>query len=138
MKPIPITTSWLLLASAFFVAAIFAFVTSRTVPEGPRVDVNVPVRLSPEAASGKALFMANCQRCHGANGAGSDQGPPLVHKIYEPGHHGDISFQRAAEFGVKAHHWRFGDMPPVPGISADQVALVVRYVRELQRANGIR
>jgi len=61
-----------------------------------------------------------------------------VHKIYEPGHHGDISFQRAAEFGVKAHHWRFGDMPPVPGISADQVSLLVRYVRELQRANGIR
>jgi hypothetical protein len=28
-------------------------------------------------------------------------------------------------------------MPPQPAIREDEIALVVRYVRELQRANGI-
>jgi len=41
-----------------------------------------------------------------------------------------------APAGVR--HWRFGDMPPVEGLSRRDVAAIVAYVRELQRANGIR
>ena len=63
--------------------------------------------------------------------------PPLVHIIYEPGHHGDESFQRAVALGVRAHHWRFGNMAPVEGLTREDVALIVAYIRELQRANGI-
>ena len=75
--------------------------------------------------------------CHGANATGIEQGPPLLHKIYESGHHPDASFQRAVKQGVMSHHWRFGHMPPVPGISRKDVAKIIVYVRELQRANGI-
>ncbi len=94
-------------------------------------------RLSAGAQAGRDLFEANCATCHGADAGGTPSGPPLVHKIYEPSHHGDPAFLAAVRNGVRAHHWRFGDMPPVPGLSEEQVADIVRFVRALQRANGI-
>ncbi len=105
-------------------------------PEGSGTVVAVPV-LSADAKQGGAQFERFCAACHGKNASGSDQGPPLVHKIYEPGHHADQSFILAAKTGVRAHHWRFGNMPPVPGVTEQQIILITRYVRELQRANGI-
>ncbi len=59
--------------------------------------------------------------------------PPLVHKIYEPGHHADGAFLLAVSRGVRAHHWPFGDMPPVDGVSQEDVQKIVAYVRALQR-----
>ena len=95
--------------------------------------------LSARAQLGRKTYDANCTSCHGRNAAGQDgTAPPLVHVIYEPGHHGDESFQRAVARGVRAHHWRFGDMPPVEGLSRRDVVAIVAYVRELQQANGIR
>ncbi|WP_370322009.1 cytochrome c [Oricola sp.] len=101
------------------------------------VEVKVP-ELSAEASSGEALFNANCASCHGTNAAGQDGvAPPLVHIIYEPNHHGDAAFHMAAQRGVRAHHWPFGDMPPVKGVGGDDIDKIVTYVRALQRANGI-
>ncbi len=103
----------------------------------PLAQVSVP-ELAGEAKSGESLFNQNCASCHGENAAGQDGiAPPLIHRIYEPNHHGDASFFRAAKQGVRAHHWRFGNMPPVEGVSEDDVAKIVVYVRTLQRANGI-
>ena len=99
------------------------------------VDVRVP-QLSPVALEGRALFKANCASCHGENAGGSDKAPPLVHKIYNPGHHADEAFIRAAQMGVRSHHWNFGDMPKI-GTPKRDVLKIVRYIRELQRANGI-
>jgi mono/diheme cytochrome c family protein len=90
-----------------------------------------------EFAKGEAKFKANCARCHGDKGVGTSQGPPLVHKIYEPNHHGDAAFQRAAAAGVRAHHWQFGDMPKIEGVTPDDVGQIVQYVRWLQRQAGI-
>lgn len=89
------------------------------------------------AEQGRIAFEATCAECHGVNGVGTENGPPLVHKIYEPNHHADLAFLRAVQFGVRAHHWPFGNMPPQPHVSTQQVADIVAYVRELQRANGI-
>ncbi len=100
-------------------------------------DIAVPEQLSSPAQMGQIAFQENCASCHGRKGAGTDQGPPLIHKIYEPSHHADFAFQRAARFGVQAHHWRFGDMPPVEGVTDKQVEWITRYIREVQRANGI-
>lgn len=101
------------------------------------VAVKVPA-LGDEALKGEALFNDNCASCHGENAAGRDgNGPPLVHKIYEPNHHADGSFHLAVMRGVRAHHWPFGDMPPVEGVGQEQVASIVTYVRTLQRENGI-
>lgn len=104
----------------------------------PIVEVGLPSELSSDATMGKRLFDAKCAACHGDNAAGTNGvAPPLVHKTYEPGHHSDEAFQRAALSGVQAHHWEFGNMPPVPGLTRGDVQYVARYVRELQRENGI-
>ena len=100
--------------------------------------VNVPETFSENAKIGKLLYQAKCAACHAVNASGQDSvAPPLVHKIYEPSHHGDESFQRAVSLGVQAHHWRFGNMPPVEGITRGDVKMIIAYIRELQRANGI-
>jgi mono/diheme cytochrome c family protein len=93
--------------------------------------------LSREARAGGEAFDRLCSSCHGANASGSGAGPPLVHRIYGPGHHADVAFVLAAQRGVRAHHWRFGDMPPQPSAAEAEIGLIVRYVRELQRANGV-
>jgi hypothetical protein len=59
----------------------------------------------------------NCAVCHGPAATGSMQGPPLVHEIYEPGHHPDELFVRAVMEGVAQHHWDFGPMPRIGGLS---------------------
>ena len=86
---------------------------------------------------GETTFNANCAACHGKQAAGTDHGPPLVHKIYEPNHHGDPAFQRAAANGVKAHHWEFGNMPKIESVTPEDVDQIVKYVRGLQRQAGI-
>jgi mono/diheme cytochrome c family protein len=94
--------------------------------------------ISGNAAIGQRVYDTSCSVCHGFNGAGNEgAGPPLIHVIYEPSHHADESFQRAVANGVKSHHWRFGDMPPVEGLTRGDVAMVIAYIREIQRANGI-
>ena len=100
--------------------------------------ISVPETLSAPGYFGQIAFERSCASCHGTNAAGgTGKGPPLIHPIYEPGHHGDTAFLRAATAGVRSHHWDFGDMPPVEGITDETVALIVTYIRELQRANGI-
>ena len=136
---------FLLVAAALFLVVLGAmlwdrFKTDSPPPAGsgaPLVTVIVP-DLSAAARRGETLYQQNCATCHGDNAAGRDGiGPPLVHKIYEPGHHADGAFYLAAQQGVRAHHWPFGDMPPVAGIALEDVEPIVAYVRELQRANGI-
>ena len=105
---------------------------------GLLANVILPATLSQNAQSGKRGFEAKCAACHGVNAAGQDgAAPPLVHKVYEPSHHGDESFQRAASLGVRAHHWPFGNMPAVVGLTRGDVKMIIAYIRELQRANGI-
>jgi len=88
-------------------------------------------------ADGEALYGTHCGRCHGPAGTGTDQGPPLVNRIYEPSHHPDAAFYHAVAQGVRAHHWRFGDMPAVGGLANAQVTAIIAYVRGLQRDAGI-
>jgi mono/diheme cytochrome c family protein len=90
-----------------------------------------------EFQSGEQKFAAYCATCHGARAIGTAQGPPLVHKIYEPNHHADVAFQRAALNGVRAHHWNFGNMPKVDGVSPGDVDAIIKYIRWLQRQAGI-
>ncbi len=100
--------------------------------------VSLPDSYSGNAQIGARVYEAKCASCHGENAQGQ-QGvaPPLIHKIYEPSHHGDEAFQRAVALGVQAHHWPFGNMPPVEGLSRGDVAMIVAYIRETQQANGI-
>lgn len=93
--------------------------------------------LSAVAEAGRTAYDRLCAQCHGVHGGGSTTGPALVHPVYRPVHHADVAFKLAVRRGVRAHHWRFGDMPPQGDIGADDLEAIVQYIRELQRANGI-
>ena len=60
-----------------------------------------------------------------------------MHIVYEPSHHPDGAFRSAVREGAPPHHWEFGPMPPVPGISDAEIEAVIAYVRQLQREAGI-
>ncbi len=112
--------------------------TSTLAEDAPIVEVALPTELSAEAQIGKRAFDAKCAECHGTNAAGQNGvAPPLVHKIYEPSHHSDMAFVLAAKNGVRAHHWNFGNMPAVEGVTDGDVKMIARYIRELQKENGI-
>lgn len=136
-----------LLGIALVAGAAWAFVLMQlpdtATPDAPlagdaMVAVLVPASFSEQEQMGQRAFDAACASCHGTNAQGK-QGiaPPLVHKIYEPSHHGDAAFLLAAQNGVRAHHWRFGDMPAVEGVTRAEVLDIVAYIRALQRKNGI-
>lgn len=128
---------------AIFVIGFFiigtAILASRFMspPEkAPTIAVKVPT-LTQFALRGKDSFSKNCAVCHGENAAGTQKGPPLVHDIYNPGHHADGAFLLATRRGVRQHHWPFGNMPPQAHVTDAEVKAITRYVRELQAANGI-
>ncbi|MCK5931033.1 MAG: cytochrome c [Fulvimarina manganoxydans] len=134
-------TSRTTLAVTIGIVAIGAFliwraITPQTGAADHIVDVTVP-KLSAQASYGQKLFADDCAACHGENAGGTEQGPPLIHRIYEPSHHGDRAFLIAAMQGTRAHHWQFGNMPPVEGITERQVQDIVAYVREVQKANDV-
>ena len=111
---------------------------SMALPAGALATVRLPPSFTEQEQIGKRAYGAACATCHGVNGQGQDGvAPPLVHKIYEPGHHGDMAFVLAAQNGVRAHHWKFGNMPAVEGVTRAEVLNIVAYIRALQRENGI-
>lgn len=89
-------------------------------------------------AKGESLYLSHCQACHGTAGKGTDQGPPLVHRIYRPNHHSDMSFYKAVQRGTLSHHWRFGNMPPLPAVTPEDTSNIILYIRKLQAAAGMK
>ena len=136
-----------LLATGFVLALLLAVVVGcgeestpqyQTSESGGAERVSEPEpALSDTARAGEELFNANCSVCHGINASGTSQGPTFIDRIYHPGHHPDFSFRNAVSNGVTQHHWVFGNMPPVEGVSSEEVDKIICYVREVQRANGI-
>lgn len=121
-----------LLAGAFVLGGAVLVVPA----QGQGINIKIP-KLSPVAIKGQIAFNRTCAKCHGLNATGSDKGPPLIHDIYNPGHHGDIAFYRAVKSGSPQHHWRFGNMPPQTSVTEKDVARIIRFIRETQEANGI-
>jgi mono/diheme cytochrome c family protein len=103
---------------SFFGAGILLFAVDkfRSSSGETQATVKIPV-LSELAKTGEVAYSANCASCHGKNGSGTDSGPPLIHDIYNPGHHSDAAFYMAALKGVRGHHWRYGNMPAQPQAS---------------------
>jgi mono/diheme cytochrome c family protein len=85
---------------------------------------------------GEALYQQSCALCHGADLRGTELGPSFLSQVYEPGHHPDASFRAAVAQGAVAHHWDFGDMPPVAGLTDDEVDDIIAFVREQQELHG--
>ncbi len=100
--------------------------------------VSGPGSAEGDAAAGEIVYDQHCASCHGARGGGSAQGPALVDATYRPSRHADFAFFAAVRNGVRAHHWDFGPMPPIDGLTDDDVTDIVAYVRQLQEGAGIR
>ena len=126
-----------ILAAVALAALLVRNGTEASTGQAAPAAVALPAAFSDQAKMGERVFNAVCAACHGAAAAGTDVGPPLVHRIYEPSHHGDHAFEMAVANGVRAHHWTFGDMPPQPALTRADLNTVIAYIRELQRANGI-
>lgn len=91
----------------------------------------------PNPARGAGLYAEKCARCHGKSLDGTGKGPPLLHPFYRPDHHGDPAFYSAVQNGSRQHHWKFGDMPPVSGLSPEDAGHIVAYVRREQRRTSL-
>ena len=123
------------MAVTFLIAAgAVYFFSQRDQANG--VEVTLPA-LSDAGQRGQAAYATFCAECHGAKGGGTEKGPPLIHEIYHPGHHGDASIATSVLQGARAHHWPYGDMKPVEGITEAQILDIIAFIREVQRANGI-
>lgn len=85
---------------------------------------------------GAGLYAASCAACHGGDLRGTELGPSLLSIVYEPGHHPDEAFRSAIRNGAPAHHWNFGDMPPVTGLTDEEIELVIAQVRSVQETEG--
>jgi mono/diheme cytochrome c family protein len=131
MRRIHLTITGMGVAAA--VGAVYFFIT----PDRANGEEVVIPALSETGARGQMAYGRVCASCHGETIDGTDKGPPLMHPVYNPGHHGDASFVAAARRGAKGHHWPFGDMKPVEGISDTELAEIIRFVREVQKANGL-
>ena len=125
-----------LAVAALTIAGALAFLLHEEASGEGTVTVKTTA-LSEQGKQGEALFNATCLECHGENAAGTMQGPPLVHIIYETNHHSDKAFYLAVSSGVRQHHWTYGDMPAQPQVSEADVTKIIRFIRELQVANGI-
>lgn len=129
-------TSVGILAVAVVLVLGAAYILIRLGERAERPPANLPA-FSEAARSGQALFEAKCALCHGDYATGTEKGPPLIHPFYHPDDHGDEAIVAAVRNGIMAHHWEFGPMPPVPGITDQEISHLIAFIRELQRANGI-
>ncbi|MDE0802980.1 MAG: c-type cytochrome [Acidimicrobiales bacterium] len=99
-------------------------------------DDSEPAATPANDLDGAALYGANCASCHGADLRGTSQGPSHLSIVYEPNHHGDEAFRSAIRNGAAQHHWDFGDMPPVEGLTDDEVDAIIAFVRAEQEEQG--
>jgi mono/diheme cytochrome c family protein len=123
---------WIPWVGGIAAAALIVFIAMTAQPE------SAPIAADPAViAEGKQLFLTNCAACHGVDLMGTETGPPFLHVYYAPNHHSDEAFQQAVAFGVVPHHWNFGPMDPVPGLTREDVAKIAAFVRSEQQAAGI-
>lgn len=93
--------------------------------------------LSPAAEAGRIAFVERCAACHGRHGEGSAAGPTLLHPDYAPLARTDAHFRNAIRRGQPAWRWSHGDMPAIAGVGDAEIGTLIRFIREMQRANGI-
>ena len=123
------------------VLAVIAVVAlgGNATPRDPmtgETEFDIPMQDPILVAEGEGLYQARCAACHGSDLRGTAVGPSQLSVVYQPGHHSDESYMSAVFNGVPAHHWDFGDMAPVVGVTEDDMVRIVAYIRENQRIEG--
>lgn len=90
-----------------------------------------------DPVNGQQLFTMNCVACHGTGATGTANGPPLVHPLYEPGTFPDRAIADATRNGAPQRHWSYGRMPGIGGLSDQDLADLIAYIRQLQADAGL-
>ena len=123
-------------ATQGLVITAMAFVFAGCGGPGTGVDLKV-LNQDPElVAVGADLYATACATCHGDDLRGTDAGPSHLSEVYEPNHHADGAFLLAVRRGVAPHHWSFGPMPPIEGLTDEDVNAIVAFVRDAQGREG--
>ena len=111
--------------------------TQTPIESGEMVAVKLP-ELTGSALRGQQVFGAICAACHGPNAGGIEgSAPPLINRLYVPGHHSDMAIRLAVRRGVQSHHWRFGNMPVIEGLTDADITDIIAFIRAVQKENGI-
>jgi mono/diheme cytochrome c family protein len=120
------------------VVAVVTLGSNREVrdPMTGATEFDIPPKDPQLVAQGETLYEAYCAACHGSDLRGTAAGPSQLSVIYQPGHHPDEAYALAVLNGVRSHHWDFGDMAPVSGLTTPQVDAIVAYIRQMQRMEG--
>jgi mono/diheme cytochrome c family protein len=126
---------WSWRRNAPLVVAVLALVVLASCGEGDAGDTAAAPMPLPDHP-GAEPYAQHCASCHGADLRGTDEGPSHLSVVYEPGHHPDWSFEVAVREGVRAHHWSYGDMPPIPDIDDDELDDLIAYIRAVQEDQG--
>lgn len=103
----------------------------------PAVQAAKEITIPFSYAKGQVLYDMHCSSCHGQDLTGTEKGPPLLHPFYKPSHHGDAAFYKAALKGARAHHWDFGDMQPVQGMTKKKMDSILPYIRFYQQKKNL-
>ena len=120
------------------VVAVVAF-GGNSSPRDPMTgerEFDIPVQDPALVAEGESLYQARCAACHGSDLRGTAVGPSQLSVVYQPGHHPDESYLHAVFNGAQAHHWNFGDMATVVGVTEIDMHRIIAFIRENQRIEG--
>jgi mono/diheme cytochrome c family protein len=120
--------SGLLLACAALVAVV-AVGCGGGEPAAPSVAGDVD--------SGAVLYDRNCAGCHGADGTGAADGPGLLYEQYALPGFDDQALVSAIVQGAPEEAWEYGAMPRIRGLSDQDLADLVAFVRALQGEAGL-
>ena len=113
-----------------------ALAAEPTSAPGTSVPATASTNPTTAAPDGAAVYQQYCAECHGVDLRGTDKGPSQLSIIYEPNHHGDYAYRVAIRDGAREHHWWFGDMPPVEGITDLEIEQVISFIRAEQQRLG--
>ena len=125
-----VTKPWVLLLPAFLIAFGLSGCGGSDTDSGATGSESSLER-------GTQVYAETCASCHGDDLRGTDKGPSHLSIVYEPNHHPDESFRNAIANGAPQHHWSFGDMPAVGGLSDGDVEAVIAFVRAEQERQGL-
>ncbi|MBT6327821.1 MAG: cytochrome c [Candidatus Thioglobus sp.] len=121
------------LLMAVLVIGFFALFYDGTVFDLKKSKLLPDLNYKPDISQGKSKYQSTCMKCHGKSLLGTETGPSLLDNTYKPSHHADLSFYYAVKSGVRQHHWKFGDMPMITGLSPERVSDIIAYVRQQQK-----
>lgn len=91
-----------------------------------------------QMAQGRSAFERECAACHGPLAAGTESGPNLISVRYGRSEMADDLIYHAVLNGVPRRSAEHPGMPALPHLNQRELDSILSFLREVQRAGGIR